>query len=131
MKRLPWLLAATAVVVATLLVWGIIRSPQKGGPMAETFDKATWQDEDAVYTPPYPRRQLARSALAGGLLRPGLSRDEVLDMLGPPTEAPYFADRDLVYWLGPEEGALSVDSSWLVIDFDPDGRLAVAEILTD
>jgi hypothetical protein len=36
-----------------------------------------------------------------------------------------------VYWLGPERGLVSVDSEWLVVRLRPDGRVGVAQVVTD
>lgn len=40
-------------------------------------------------------------------------------ILGPDTENAYFKEIDnMVYYLGPERGLISIDSEWLVIEFD-------------
>ncbi len=61
----------------------------------------------------------------------GLSRLEIVALLGQPTPTNKFAEHDLVYWLGPERGSLRIDSEWLVIDFGPDGRAASYRIVRD
>lgn len=49
----------------------------------------------------------------------GLSKDQVVELLGPDTENAYFKEIDnMVYYLGPERGLISIDSEWLVIEFD-------------
>ena len=49
----------------------------------------------------------------------GLSKDKVIDLLGPETENAYFKEPgNMVYYLGPERGLISVDSEWLVIELD-------------
>ena len=58
----------------------------------------------------------------------GLTRPQLLALLGPPSGAGYFTDWDLVYWLGPERGWFGIDSEWLVIRLGPDGRVAEYEI---
>lgn len=52
-------------------------------------------------------------------------------MLGPDCECGYFADWDLVYWLGPERSWLSLDSEWLVIRFGEDGHYLQHALVTD
>ena len=42
-----------------------------------------------------------------------LTRSQVVSLLGPPSNDGYFADWDLVYWLGPERGLMRIDSEWL------------------
>src|SRR5690606_10909744 len=47
------------------------------------------------------------------------SKDQVVELLGPDTENAYFKKIDnMVYYLGPERGLISIDSEWLVIEFD-------------
>jgi hypothetical protein len=94
------------------------------------FDPAVWADEAKVYAAPYPRNQMVAD-LRQRVLVPGLSRAEVLALLGPATDTEYFAEHGLVYWLGPETGAVSVDSQWLLIDFDVEGRLQSTEVRSD
>jgi len=48
----------------------------------------------------------------------GKSKQDVREMLGPPTATSYFSDWDEVYWLGPQRGFLRLDSEWLVIRYD-------------
>lgn len=61
----------------------------------------------------------------------GLSRSDVIDLLGPASDSGYFRDRDLVYHLGNQRSLLSLDSEWLVIDLDPRGRVARYEVVSD
>ena len=51
----------------------------------------------------------------------GLTRREVLALLGPPASKSFPAGAqhtDIHYWLGPERGIIRLDSEWLFIDFD-------------
>ena len=61
----------------------------------------------------------------------GLTRPQLLELLGPPTDSAYFQDWDLVYLLGPERGLYGIDSEWLVIRLGPDGCVAEYEIARD
>lgn len=94
----------------------------------QAFDPIAWQDEALV-------QQGARLAMADRLVArrslTGKSRDEVVKLLGEPPPTEYFADWDLVYWLGRERGFMSIDSEWLVIKFGPDGRVADYRIVRD
>lgn len=96
--------------------------------MAAEFDRAVWTSETAIYEESYPRLAMLDDVRAR--LEPGMSREAVVDLLGPPTETPYFADHDLVYWLGQERSGVSVDSAWLVVDFAETG-LDRVQVLTD
>lgn len=47
----------------------------------------------------------------------GLTKDQVVGLLGPETENAYFKEPgNMVYYLGPERGLISLDSEWLVIE---------------
>jgi hypothetical protein len=61
----------------------------------------------------------------------GLTRQEVVDRLGEPPKTNYFQKFDLVYYLGPERGFISMDSEWLVLKLGPDGRVERAAIVRD
>ena len=52
----------------------------------------------------------------------GMTKADILVLLGTPdNEAGYFVeDNRFVYWLGPERGWMSIDSEWLLIDFEND-----------
>jgi hypothetical protein len=81
------------------------------------FDAAEWQ-------------RMAEDLLRRGLLL-GLSRDSVEGLLGPVNSTEHFRDWDFVYWLGPERSWISIDSEWLIIRLDANGRVAKAELTTD
>ncbi|MBA4763651.1 hypothetical protein [Sphingomonas sp.] len=61
----------------------------------------------------------------------GLSRSELVALLGAPLKAGYFRDRDYVYWLGNERSLFSIDSEWLVVDVDASGRVSHYEVVRD
>jgi hypothetical protein len=61
----------------------------------------------------------------------GRTRAEVVALLGEPRPTNYFTEYDLVYWLGPERGAISIDSEWLVLRLDKDGRIVEERLVTD
>lgn len=61
----------------------------------------------------------------------GLSRPEVVALLGEPSKTEYFKEFDLVYYLGPERGFISIDSEWLVLKLGHDGRVEVAKVAHD
>ena len=48
----------------------------------------------------------------------GKTRAEIVELLGEPDEARAFTGYDMVWWLGPERGFISIDSEWLWIDLD-------------
>ena len=61
-----------------------------------------------------------------------MTKDEVIFLLGTPTTTEYFKDdNNIVYYLGNERGLISIDSEWLVIDFDESEKVSKYEIITD
>ena len=67
----------------------------------------------------------------GRRLLDGVTRDSVARLLGPRDATPYFAEWELVYWLGPERGLIRIHSEWLVAAFGADGRVSAARIVRD
>jgi hypothetical protein len=61
----------------------------------------------------------------------GMARTDLDALLGIPPKTDYFKDYDYVYWLGPERGFMSIDSEWLAIKFDTQGKVSEAKILRD
>jgi outer membrane protein assembly factor BamE (lipoprotein component of BamABCDE complex) len=61
-----------------------------------------------------------------------MTREEVVSLLGTPTETNYFPEHDLVYWLGSEGGYFSLDSEWwLAIKFGRNGRVSKTALVRE
>jgi hypothetical protein len=92
------------------------------------FDPVAWQDKSQV-------QQGVRLGMADRLIARrtliGKTRAEVVELLGEPPHTGYFADWDMVYWLGPERGFISIDSEWLVVRLAKDGRVVDNRIVRD
>ena len=93
-----------------------------------SFDPVQWRS--VTRSDEYSRQDMVGALIWHGYLD-GKTKDEVVRMLGPNCECEYFSDWDLVYWLGPERGWLSLDSEWLVIRFDSAGKVAEYTLVTD
>jgi hypothetical protein len=132
-RRVSAVVAATAVAVPlgivaiAVLSMVILRS---SGLVGTPFDSATWKASAADSSPQPVRLRTADSLLAQHPLT-GLLRAEVTDLLGEPDTTDKFNDYDLVYYLGPEQGFMGVDSEWLVIKLDSNGRVTEAARTTD
>ena len=61
----------------------------------------------------------------------GRDRNEVISLIGEPTNTAYFHEYDLVYWLGMERSHFAVDSEWLIIKLDESGEVIEARTATD
>lgn len=119
-RRLVVAFAAVAVVAVLAVRW--VWFPGR------SFDSAAWQDETLVEQG--VRLEMADRLIARGTLV-GRTRTEVVEVLGEPPRTAYFADWDLVYWLGPERGFFSIDSEWLVLRLGADGRVTNNRIVRD
>ena len=61
----------------------------------------------------------------------GMTRDALTAIVGEPNGDGYFEEWDLVYWLGPERGFMSIDSEWLVFRLDSQERVSDYRIVRD
>jgi hypothetical protein len=92
------------------------------------FDPVAWQGQKAMSDD--VRIRMVDDLLHRHHFR-SMTRQQVTAILGAPDQTEYFREWDMVYWLGPERGFISIDSEWLV--FRLDGQLKVADykIVTD
>lgn len=62
----------------------------------------------------------------------GMYRNEIIELLGEPSDTEYFKESDnIVYWLGTERGLVRIDSEWLVIWFDDKDIAIDVKIMRD
>ena len=110
LKRINYTALAVVVALAAACVMGVFVIRER-----HRFTREKWIEE------PENRTRIVDDLLADHEL-PGMTRAEVLDLLGDhDNEAGYFAQEGrMVYWLGPERGLFSIDSEWLILDFDGD-----------
>ena len=93
------------------------------------FDSAAWKT--SLSSPDDPiRLRMVDDLLRRYQLR-GMREDELIALLGKPPKTDYFREYQLVYWLGPERGFISIDSEWLAIRIGPDQRVTDARIVQD
>jgi hypothetical protein len=92
------------------------------------FDAAAWRHGRTSDN--HVRLRMVDPLLESGRLE-GLTRPQVLELLGPPDGGSYFRDWDFVYWLGPERGFISIDSEWLVLRLGSDGRVSEYRVVRD
>lgn len=115
-------LLIVVIVPAVLIAWSLGYLPLRW------FNATDWRE--AAASNDGTRISMVNALMWSGRLD-GASRSSVLDQLGPPHDGPYFRDRDLVYYLGDERGLMGIDSEWLVIDFDRDGKVASHAVVSD
>jgi hypothetical protein len=93
----------------------------------KTFDAEIWKNQDNtkqdIFWP--PRLCMVDNLMSSKRLD-GLSRIQVIELLGPPHSKDFpggAAQCDIHYYLGPERGFIRIDSEWLFIKFDNDEKV--------
>jgi len=119
-RRTLGVLLALCVGLAGLAAWGLHYLP------VLPFSSARWKAAPDDRT----RVHMVDALLWTHRLK-GMRRAEVIALLGQDPQSGYFADWDLVYYLGPERGLFAIDSEWLVLRFDKDGRVSEWKVVTD
>jgi hypothetical protein len=128
-----WLrIALTLVLLAASGLWAFLHSidPMYRCRGHRAFATTAWRDSVQAYGTLAVRGCMVDDLLARHRLQ-GVPREDVVTLLGEPRPTSYFRDYDLVYWLGPERGWMSVDSEWLVFRLDAAGRVAAYRLITD
>lgn len=132
--RLLWVVGTLAGIAiagtALLVVYLWLHTGDKQLP----FDKKEWIYGTNGNQMHFPRLEMADDLIAKKTLYRMDKKDVVL-MLGEATkmdiqwgEKEHF---DLLYWLGPERGFMSVDSEWLGIAFDNKGKVLEYKLVRD
>jgi len=118
----PWLL------IAGTMGWSAFAEFRARRP----FDSMIWRAgvDAAAPSDRTVRLRMVDDLLARRLLE-RRTRAEVVALLGVPPSTSYFRQYDLVYYLGPERGFISIDSEWLGVRFGADGRVEEAVLLRD
>lgn len=97
-----------------------------------TFNVELWRNQDDT-----AQRSMwpPRLCMVDDLLRKhdfkGMSREQVVALIGEPDKTEYFKDWDMVYWLGPERGFIRIDSEWLVLKLDSKDKVSDYRIARD
>lgn len=105
------------------------------GSFVMRFDQRLWSD-------PSSREHISgditpRQKMLGSVVRHIVvdgNKQDIISRLGPSEDTGYFASsrRDLIYRTGPQrDSLLGIDSEWLLIWFDSNGRTSRYEIWSD
>jgi hypothetical protein len=93
---------------------------------ADTFDSGQWLADDGDW--PCGDRAGMVEELVGEVLRPGMGRAQVVELLGSPLAEPgIVSDPDSLVW----KVRCQIDCEWLMVRVDDAGRLAKAELASD
>ena len=128
------LLSFIILTPLTLAIHRYIPRALPTGSDLRAFDSAIWKSEsskdrnDGISM----REKMLKDVVENVL--PGKSGQEIKSLLGPSLETSYFRslDKDLIYYLGPErDGLFNIDSEWLLIWLDHDGKFKKYMIAND
>ena len=129
--RITLIVIGLAVLTVIVGGWLFLRSLSPLSRCDERrFTPARWNDSTLAFGPGAIRGCVVDDLLRREKLR-GRTRAEIVALLGEPPRTDYFRDYDLVYWLGPERGMMSIDSEWLVFRLDSTGRVIEHRLVTD
>jgi hypothetical protein len=133
--RITLISVLVTVALGVGAVWAFATFALGPGPMArcaghERFQLAVWRDSAQVDGPLAVRGCIVDDLLATHDFH-GRSRTDVVALLGEPPRTQYFKSYDLVYWLGPERGLISIDSEWLVFRLDSTHHVQDYRLVTD
>jgi hypothetical protein len=119
------------VIVSPILIFlGVFAASEIEERMHRVaFDSVVWKRNLDSQDDPI-RLRMVDDLLRRYRLR-GMREDELIALLGRPPKTNYSSDYQLVYWLGPERGFISIDSEWLAVRIGPDQRVIEARIVRD
>ncbi|HXG66774.1 MAG TPA: hypothetical protein VNO70_16855 [Blastocatellia bacterium] len=120
-----------AIGLFLLVLWplySLLSSYERPSPM--TFDSTAWQQKYRQESDGPMRIRMVDDLLNRHDFR-GMSRSEVVSLLGEPDKAEIFPEWDMVYWLGPERHVISIDSEGLAFRLDEQKRISEYRLVTD
>jgi hypothetical protein len=125
MRKYRWWIGFGILALVGAITWTVATSTDVD------FTPALWIATDSPLVDDRTLRQRMLGDLFARHKLVGLTRDSVIGLLGEPPKTGYFKDWQLVYWLGPEQRFLALDSEWLVMKVDSAGKVVEAEVRTD
>lgn len=102
---------------ATLLICLLIAGCS--GDREREFDQARWRNADLAGR---ERAKMMPSLLRTHPLK-GMARDQVIALLGEPSDTQKWPDANLIYVLGNDGTYMPIDNEWLLIKLGEDGRV--------
>ena len=132
--RIALLVVVVALTLAGILLWRAYSTARRQLSESRcdghtTFVRSEWMDTTLATGKLAVRGCMVDDLLDRHELR-GMTRAEVVALIGEPQRSELFPDYDMVYWLGPERGLIGTDSEFLVMKLDKSGRVASAELRT-
>ena len=101
------------------------------GVNRKEFDSNLWKNTPAEHSLDSMRLRMVDDFIQKYDLV-GMSRDQIVQLLGDPDETNYFNAYDMVYMLGQEtESYTAIDSQWLLFDLSDSGEVTSYAIRAD
>jgi hypothetical protein len=125
------------VGLVALLTYTELRNAQCAGkyckllPGHQQFDSVIWKESLSLQSNSPIRLRMVDDLLFKTNHLAGLSRGQVINLLGEPPKTEYFREFEFVYWLGPERSYFSIDSEWLAVKFSHEGVVDRAQLVRD
>lgn len=95
------------------------------------FVSNVWKNTPAVFSHDSVRLRMIDDFLESHSIV-GMSRGEVILLIGEPDQTEYFKSYEMVYMLGQETGSyFAIDSQWFVLDLNDSERVVSYDIVTD
>lgn len=94
-----------------------------------TFIQSQWMDTTLVRGKLAIRGCMVDDLLDRHELR-GMTRAQVVALIGEPDTVRDLSEYDLVYWLGPQRGLIGTDFEYLVMKLDSTKHVASVELVT-
>jgi len=123
-KRRSLALLVVGILVAAIAgYWVVYRCPLP-------FVASWWNVDSVEGTTLQTRYRVADYLALTGRLQ-GMTRPEVVALLGQPADTDKFRRHSMTYVLGPERGLFRIDDEWLAIDLDPSGKVSSVAVVRD
>jgi len=125
--RVGFYFMGTVTPMAILITWMMLGLSVADLVHRRPFNAELWRNrEDSQSDGMWPPRLCMVDHLISSGRLEGLTRSEVVELLGPPNQESYFSSvaHDMHYHLGPERGFIRIDSEWLLIAFGENGKVS-------
>jgi hypothetical protein len=133
--KIGYYFLGTALPIVLLFGHLVLRPSFDNYMNQENFDAVVWRNSDEVSEDfMWPHKLRMVDSLIESNILDGLSREEVINLLGIPTsdfDPAYKIQDEIYYRLGPERGFMGIDSEWLLITFDDNEEVKKYWLRTD
>ncbi|MBT4530301.1 MAG: hypothetical protein HOC27_03775 [Phycisphaerae bacterium] len=125
----PKIISVLLIIIASIFIgiWAVLDDGVDQMP----FESSAWKNNPTVFSLESVRLRMVDDFLDTHNII-GMSREEVVLLLGEPDQTEYFKSYEMVYMLGQEtDSYFAIDSQWLAIHVDGTAVVESIDILTD